>query len=253
MQDFPPHRWGGPAGGVKAQGMIQGMAPLVAALLFAGGCVTSDPSRVELVTAEEGDDEERVTAEVAMARLRAGNRRFVRQRLRHPNQSVTRLRTVSEAQHPYAVVVSCSDSRVPPEIIFDEGLGDLFVVREAGHVAHHTTLGSVEYAVEHLEVSLVVVLGHESCGAVAATMQALTDHRDAEGHVADLVGEIRPAIEQVPRDDPDRMNRAVRANVDWVVQQLRTSEPTLRRLVEEDRVEVVGAIYNLHTGQVEWP
>jgi carbonic anhydrase len=115
-----------------------------------------------------------ISADAALARLKAGNERFRGEHLKHPDQGLVRVHELEAGQHPYAIIVSCSDSRVPPEIVFDEGLGDLFVVREAGHVADAATLGSVEYAVEHLHAHLVVVLGHEHCGAVAAASEVIT-------------------------------------------------------------------------------
>ena len=148
--------------------------------------------------------------------------------------------------------MSCSDSRVPPEIVFDEGLGDLFVVREAGHIADAATLGSVEYAVEHLHVRLVVVLGHEHCGAVTAAREVITRDARPEGHIITLVDAIRPAVERAARLPGDPVHRTVAANVDLVVDLIRGSHPILSSHLADGSVKVVGGIYDLHTGAVTW-
>ncbi len=193
-----------------------------------------------------------VSAADALARLRAGNARFREGHLEHPDQGAVRMHQVEREQHPFAAVLSCADSRVPPEIVFDEGLGDLFVVREAGHVAGAPTLGSIEYAVEHLGVRLVVVLGHEQCGAVTATVAALAHEREPEGHILSLFDLIAPALAQVPTTGADAVPRAVRANVDAVVATLRASHPILAHHLEDGSLQVVGGVYDLHTGAVEW-
>jgi carbonic anhydrase len=148
--------------------------------------------------------------------------------------------------------VSCSDSRVPPEIVFDEGLGDLFVVREAGHVADAATLGSVEYAVEHLGVHLIVVLGHDRCGAVSTAVEAIVHKARPEGHMLTLVDAIAPALARVQTAGGDVVARTVRANVDVVVESLRASRPILADRVASGELRVVGGVYDLHTGAVEW-
>jgi carbonic anhydrase len=193
-----------------------------------------------------------VSAEAALARLKAGNARFRAETLTHPDQGRGRVNEVEASQHPYAVIVGCSDSRVPPEIIFDEGLGDLFVVREAGHVADAATLGSVEYAVEHLHTRLVVVLGHERCGAISAAAEVLTKNGHPEGHIINLVDSIRPAVERAQKTPGDLMPKAVRANVDLVVETLRGSHPILFGHLTDGSVKIVGAVYDLHSGAIEW-
>jgi carbonic anhydrase len=188
----------------------------------------------------------------ALALLRAGNERFVRGALKHPDQTLRRLQEIESGQHPIAVIVGCSDSRVPPEIVFDEGLGDLFVIREAGHVADAATLASVEYAVAHLGVRLVVVLGHKNCGAVSAAVGVLTMHEKPEGHIISLVDAIRPAVERAGRSDGSLVDRAVTANVDLVVEQLRKSHPILSEHIAAGHLRVTGAVYDLHSGRVLW-
>jgi carbonic anhydrase len=193
-----------------------------------------------------------ITADEALARLEAGNGRFRSGHLEHPDQELSRRLQVEAEQHPYAVVVSCSDSRVPPEIVFDEGLGDLFVVREAGHVADAATLGSVEYAVEHLGVHLIVVLGHDRCGAVSTAVEAIVHKARPEGHMLTLVDAIAPALARVQTAGGDVVARTVRANVDVVVESLRASRPILADRVASGELRVVGGVYDLHTGAVEW-
>ena len=198
------------------------------------------------------ETEKSVSAEQALSRLREGNERFRSGQLQHPDQGVSRLHEISSGQHPFAIVVSCSDSRVPPEIVFDEGLGDLFVVREAGHVADAATLGSIEYAVEHLHAHLVVVLGHENCGAVAAAADVITKNAKPEGHIVTLVDDIRPAIERSQSGPGSLVARAVRANVDMVADNIRGSHPILFEHLAHGDVKVVGAVYDLKTGAIEW-
>ncbi len=141
-----------------------------------------------LASASEGPS----SADQALKNLTDGNARFVSGTATHPHQDQKRLAETVSAQHPFAIVVGCSDSRVPPEVIFDQGIGDIFVVRTAGEVMDNATLGSIEYGVEHLGAPLVVVLGHDSCGAVKAAVEG----GEAEGQIAYLVEAIKPAVDQ---------------------------------------------------------
>jgi carbonic anhydrase len=140
------------------------------------------------------------------------------------------------------------DSRVPPEIIFDEGLGDIFDVRVAGNVAGDDETASLEYAAEHLHVPLVVVMGHTHCGAVSAALEGGT----LPGKLPNLLAAIRPAVDQSAHEPGDRLDNAVRDNVVHVVEQLRASKPVLSELVAEGKLRIVGAVYSLETGKVEW-
>jgi carbonic anhydrase len=190
---------------------------------------------------------ETVTADSALAELKAGNDHHVRHQYQHPHESIARQRELTTGQHPLAEILSCSDSRVPPEIIFDQGLGDLFVVRVAGNVASDVEIGSLEYGAEHLHIPLLVVLGHESCGAVTAALQG-----GAEAHIAALVNLIKPAVEKSRGQKGDAVANAVRANVQLVVQQLRASTPVLSELVAHRKLKIVGGVYSLETGRVTW-
>ena len=188
-----------------------------------------------------------VAPEEALKRLLDGNARYVTAKATHPDQTAERRTAVAVAQSPFAVVVGCSDSRVPPEVIFDQGLGDLFVVRSAGHVMDDASLGSLEYAVEHLGAHLILVLGHERCGAVDAAVKGLK----AEGHIAAIAKAIQPAVEAARGKPGDWLDNAVRANVGLVTQSLNNSKPLLHESVEAGKLKVVGARYDLDTGAVE--
>jgi carbonic anhydrase len=190
--------------------------------------------------------------EEALKRLLAGNKRFVRGRLAHPGRDNARRAEQAEHQTPFAVVLGCSDSRVPPEIVFDEGIGDLFLVRVAGNTANDDiVLGSIEYAASVLKSVVVVVLGHEECGAVKATVDLVTKGKTAPGHIASFLQPIVPAVEAV-RSEPagEIVNAGIRENVRRQVRQLTSSQPVLAGLVGSGALKIVGAEYELKTGAV---
>lgn len=189
-----------------------------------------------------------VKPEEAQQKLVEGNERFVKHKVKHPDQGVERLKEVAEGQHPFAVVLGCADSRVPPEVVFDQGLGDLFVVRVAGNSPDDEVIGSIEYAVEHLGASLIVVLGHEKCGAVKAAV----DGGKPEGHVGALLDPIKPAVAEAKKMAGDVVHNAVSLHVRHVVEQLRYNKPILAEEVEHGKIRVVGAAYDLDTGRVGW-
>jgi carbonic anhydrase len=183
--------------------------------------------------------------------LKEGNARFVSGKATRPHATPKRVKELVSAQHPEAIVLGCSDSRVPPEVIFDEGLGDLFVVRVAGNVSEPATLGSIEYAAEHLHVPLVVVLGHHKCGAVKAATEA---NGEVEGNVGAIIKEIQPAV-ATARSHPGKeglVDDAVHANVALVARQLVEESPIVKKLVAEGKVKVVTAVYDLGTGTIDW-
>jgi carbonic anhydrase len=186
----------------------------------------------------------------ALHALLSGNKRFVAGRMLHPRQGVLRRTQVAPSQQPLAAILSCSDSRVPPEIVFDQGLGDLFVIRVAGNTADDVALGSLEYAVEHLGVHLVLVLGHERCGAVQAAHDLLTKGELLHGHIAALVVPIVPAVQAAQTMSGDVVDNAVTANVRRVAAQLRTTAPILSSHVQKGTLKVVGARYGLESGVV---
>ena len=162
-------------------------------------------------------------------------------------EAAKRRAELTKSQHPFAIIVSCSDSRVPPEIVFDQGLGDLFVLRVAGNVIDDHSLGSAEYAVDHLAVRLIVVLGHQRCGAVKAARETIAAKTKAPAHIQSLVTAIQPAVEATVKDD---LEATVEANVKNVTQALRSSVPILKPKVDSGELKVVGAYYSLDTGSV---
>ena len=183
----------------------------------------------------------------ALAKLQRGNKRAVSGQTLHPHSSKARRDEVAKGQQPFAIIVACSDSRVPPELVFDQGLGDLFVVRVAGEVLDDPSIASIEYAVEHLGSKLIVVLGHERCGAVKAAV----DGGDLPGHLGSLVNAIQPAVDMTVGEKGDRLDLTVRANVKRVVNDLRESEPILSDAVKSEKIKVVGMYYDLDTGKAE--
>ena len=200
-----------------------------------------------------------ISARAALERLKEGNRRFaagVRSRdagVRHPRQSET-----EKEQEPFAIILGCSDSRVPAEIVFDQGLGDLFVIRVAGNIVAPSQVGSVEFAAAKFGTRLVVVLGHSQCGAVLATLEELQQPMESQSrNLRSIVGRIQPSVEELLktelRHDLDALIvRAVRANVDVSVNHLRHGSEILEQLMRDEGLLVVGAEYSLETGEVEF-
>jgi carbonic anhydrase len=189
-----------------------------------------------------------LAADLALLRLRDGNARFVEGKATHERQQADRRAEVAKGQSPFAIIVCCSDSRVPPEIVFDQGLGDLFVLRTAGNVVDDIGLGTIEYAVEHLHTRLVVVLGHDRCGAVSAAVTG----GEAQGHVQAIVQAIRPAVEEVKGQPGDPIANAVTANVKDMVKKICTTGPILPDRIRTGKLTVIGARYDLDDGHVEF-
>jgi carbonic anhydrase len=186
----------------------------------------------------------------ALQRLMEGNQRYVANRTLPLNESESRRTEVAQGQHPFATIFSCVDSRVPPELVFDRGLGDLFVIRTAGHVTDKAVLGSLEFAVAELHIPLMMVLGHEKCGAVKATIEAVEKNAHAEADIDWLVEGIRPAVEKTRGASGDALDNAVKANIELTVQRLKAS-PILSEAIEAGQLKIVGARYDLDTGSVE--
>jgi carbonic anhydrase len=221
---------------------------------FAGGAWGA--SAMGAASAEtERDDEDKLTSREALTRLVAGNARFVAGAPVHPDQAVERRAALREGQHPFAAVLSCADSRVPPELLFDQGLGDLFVVRSAGQVLDHAVLGSLQYGIAELEAPLLVVLGHTRCGAVKATVEMVETHAAPTGTDIDaLVAAIRPAVEEaeeVGATEKNLVSVSIDMNVERVVERLKTA-PVLSAASKLRKVKIVGATYDVSTGRVEW-
>jgi carbonic anhydrase len=189
-----------------------------------------------------------LSAEAALKELHQGNARHVQHHYMHPHQTGARLQELAGGQHPHAVILSCADSRVPPEIVFDQGLGDLFTVRVAGSIAADAEIASIEYAVEHLHTPVVVVMGHQSCGAVGAAIEG----GEAPGHLPALIHAIQPAVEKARKLSGNLSDNAIRLNVEAVVEQLQKSQPVLAHAVAAGKLRIVGAVYSLDRGTVTW-
>ncbi len=194
----------------------------------------------------------------ALDRLREGNERFVAQRSRESNPTTEREKQASP-QAPFATILSCSDSRVPPEQVFDVGIGDLFVVRVAGNLAAETQIASVEFAAAEFGVPLVVVLGHSRCGAVLATLEQLrqTKKSPPPGHLGAILDRVRPALTEIDMSEQAEPSssvvaKAVRLNVEASVDRLCSDSPILRELIDQERLRVVAAVCSLETGAVEF-
>jgi len=183
-------------------------------------------------------------------KLKVGNERFVSGRPVHPDETLTRIRELKKGQNPFVVVVSCSDSRLPPELIFDQGLGDVFSIRTAGNVIGDYELGSIEYAVEHLHCKLIVVLGHENCGAIQA--YATSGNEKHDDHIQTLVDYIAAEEEEkiIPDSLRSNIDILVKANIAHGVNFLRSSTPVLKSLVDKNEIKIIGAYYDLDTGNV---
>ncbi|MBC7782683.1 MAG: carbonic anhydrase [Burkholderiales bacterium] len=200
-----------------------------------------------------------IPAHEALERLRAGNRRFVSDdRSSDALTGHSRRREVAAAQEPFAIILGCSDSRVPAEFVFDQGLGDLFVIRVAGNIVAPSQIGSVEFAAERFHTRLVVVLGHSKCGAVLATLEELARPSEAQSrNLQSIVDRIRPSVQDLMqtelRHDPEALVRqAVRANIRVSANHLRHGSEVLEQLIRNEGLLVVGAEYCLETGVVDF-
>lgn len=180
----------------------------------------------------------------ALEKLMDGNKRFSRFQSIHPDADLQHLRTVAKGQHPFAVIVSCSDSRVSPELIFDQGIGDLFVIRTAGNVIGGIELGSIEYAVEHLHVQLVVILGHENCGAIEALRKA----KPEPGHIKDIIDSLRREDEITKVSIPGKNNEEalLKANILHGTRQLQDQSDIIKQKLATNQISIVGARYDMN-------
>jgi carbonic anhydrase len=197
---------------------------------------------------------EEIPKENLLEVLLQGNERFSEDHPVHPDQTLDRLRDLSQGQHPVAAIVSCSDSRVPPELIFDQGLGDLFVIRNAGNIVADYEIGSVEYAIEHLEVPIVIILGHTKCGAIGAFVEHEHEHSN---HYSEYIQKIIDFIdaeeeEQVlQRGTDDFYEKAIEANVLHGIHELKNKVPLVEELIAAKKLRIIGAIYDVETGKVK--
>ncbi len=192
-------------------------------------------------------------ADAVLVQLLDGNKRFMRGDLAHPRRKPEDFVPLAEGQAPLTVIVCCADSRVAPELIFDQGVGDLFVVRVAGNVvtgAGASVKGSIEYAVAELDVRLILVLGHSQCGAVKAAIKHIDAKDTLPGSIGNLVDLIKPAVTMVKDKQGNILDNAIKANVEQGVERLKHLEPILADSVKKGTLKVVGAVYDLHSGKV---
>jgi len=191
-----------------------------------------------------------LSPDAALKRLKKGNERYVdgvarRHDFKHEREALV------GGQNPFAAILSCADSRIAPEYTFDTGRGDLFVCRVAGNFANDDTIASLEYAVAELKVPLILVLGHDACGAVDATIKSLKDGTTLPGHIPALVAAIAPAVKAVSEQSGNTLEKAIRQNVVDNVAKLKAAGPILSAAVDQNKLRVVGGIYRLKNGEVE--
>lgn len=229
---------------------------LVTSLLVFGGCAantaTENPGH-ETTAAKEERPEGPEAGEIKL-KLISGNTRFVSEKLATKDLSKARREDLfKNGQKPYAIVVACSDSRVAPELVLDQGLGEIFVVRTAGNVVDPIAIGSIEYAVEHLHVPYIMVMGHEKCGAVTAAVEAGDKH--VEGNVGEIIEKIKPAVKKAKAAGAsglDLVEKSTEENVKAVIEELETKSPVIKEALEKGELTVVGSKYDLDQGKFSW-
>ncbi|MBW4542052.1 MAG: carbonic anhydrase [Myxacorys chilensis ATA2-1-KO14] len=215
-----------------------------AAMLVAGSDLVWHVKQVQ--AGELPSTNSALNPDAALQKLIEGNQRFTEHHPEYPDQSQARLQEVAQAQHPFATILSCADSRVPAEIIFDQGIGDIFDVRIAGNIATSEALGSIEYAVALLNTPVLMVLGHERCGAVTAAVK----NEALPGEIGSFVKAILPAVDRVKGQSGDTIDNVVIANVSYQIEQLKRSSLLMER-VESGKLKIVGGRYDLDTGRVK--
>ena len=192
---------------------------------------------------------ENLSAEEALEKLVQGNKRFVELEQKHPDEDKKRRKEMLKGQHPFVVILSCSDSRVPPELIFDQGLGDIFEIRNAGNVLDEHVIGSIEYAVMHCGVKLIVIMGHQDCGAIAATLSGVSETK----YIKSLEDSIQPAVEDCKKKGLEvNSDNVVKAHVMQDIKELMEKDTELVKYMKEHNVKIVPAYYHLDTGIVDF-
>lgn len=190
-----------------------------------------------------------VSAKAALEKLKDGNNRFIKLQSAHPDESIERRKEALKGQHPFAVILSCSDSRVPLEIIFDQGIGDLFEIKNAGNVLDEHVIGSIEYAIMHCGVKLVVIMGHQDCGAIAATLSGVSETK----YIQSLEDSIKPAIEDCKKCGLEiNSDNVVKAHISQDIKELFEQDSELVKYMKKHNVKVIGAYYHLDSGKVEF-
>jgi len=235
-----------------------GAAGVAAAATAVAACGSRDNSATATTTVTVSTSADSTTEiarpmitnpDAALNELMEGNARFVNAKMVHPAQDPEHRLQVSQGQHPFAAILTCSDSRLPPEVIFDQGLGDLFVVRVAGNIVDAALLGSIEYAVDHLKAPLVVVIGHERCGAVEATLDSIQHNSKPHGDISALVSAITPAVPVAEQRPGDLLENTIRVNAEMSRDAITNSSELAGRL-KTGEVKVLAAYYSLDDGHV---
>lgn len=194
-------------------------------------------------------DIENLSAEEALKKLKQGNERFVKLHQKHPDESVKRRKEMINGQHPFVIILSCSDSRVPPELIFDQGLGDIFEIRNAGNVLNEHVIGSIEYAVMHCGVKLIVIMGHQDCGAINATLSGVSETK----YIKALEDSIQPAVEKCVLDGIEvNSDNVVKAHVIQDIEELMQEDLELVNYMQKHNVKIVPAYYHIDSGKVDF-
>lgn len=225
---------------------------------FTAAATAAPFSTVSHAFAESSDDmfvpaPKELTPDQALALLQRGNQAFLEGKTRTPDMSMRRRLELAKGQHPFCAYVSCSDSRVPPELLFGRGLGELFIVRNAGNTIDTTAMGSIEYAVAVLNVPLVVVMGHEACGAVKAAIDVVEKNARFPGAIDNMIEPIIPAVLEARALKGEKTENAIRQNVRRTVRMLRAeSDPIMLKPQQEGKLKVVGAYYELDTSKVDF-
>jgi len=190
-----------------------------------------------------------LSADEALKKLKQGNKRFVQLHQKHPDESAKRRKEMLKGQHPFVIVLSCSDSRVPPELIFDQGLGDIFEIRNAGNVLNDHVIGSIEYAVMHCGVKLIVIMGHQDCGAINATLSGVSETK----YIQALEDSIQPAVEQCKAKGLEvNSDNVVKAHVMQDIEELMRNDVELVKYMKKHNVKIVPAYYHLDSGKVDF-
>lgn len=206
---------------------------------------------------EKAEKSEAKTPDDALALLKSGNQRFVDNKLANNDLGEMRRKELAEGQEPFAVVVTCSDSRVVPEHVFDQGLGDIFVIRVAGNILDKAEIGSVEYAVDHLGSKVVVILGHESCGAVTTAVAKVEKPADTQTteNIDAFLDNIEPAVvkaKETKLEGKELVEKTADINVEMAADQLAADSALVKKAVDESKVKIVGAKYHLSSGEISW-
>lgn len=225
---------------------------LAGLMLLTSGCEVEKGTPKESGVVELSRPDVVTSGDEALELLKEGNERFVADTLAKIDTGQERREKLTAGQKPFAIILSCSDSRVPPELVFDQGLGDLFIIRVAGNVDDTISIGSIEYAAEHLHTPLLVVMGHSKCGAVTATIEG----GDVPPNIAAIAAKISPAVAAVKAhgeaEGEELIEESVVENVKTVIKSIEANSPILKELAESGKIKIVGAKYHLDSGEVEF-